>query len=211
MKADKQIALRSNTSGWVAPRWCERLRNTSQRMTMVGLLRVDLQPPIWGVSSVVERRSPKPHTEVQFLYFLPIICIFLKLLSSLVKRAAKNWGASCVWQGLYADNTKWGADGVQGVAVGWGRSPASRMGVGNMPQRSAGGSGRNLSDINRQHVSKHQLTLQYNILNNERRNLFWFYILHLRSLRCLLMYNGMAGATVRTSALTDKKGESDNK
>ena len=39
---------------------------------MVGLLRVDLQPPIWGVSSVVERRSPKPHTGVRFAHFLPI-------------------------------------------------------------------------------------------------------------------------------------------
>ena len=27
---------------------------------------------IWGVSLVVEHRSPKPNTEVRFLYFLPI-------------------------------------------------------------------------------------------------------------------------------------------
>ena len=43
--------------------------------------------------------------QVRILPEAPIICIFLKSLSSLVKGAAKNWGTSCVWQGLYADNT----------------------------------------------------------------------------------------------------------
>ena len=64
---------------------------------------------------------------------------------------------------------------VQGVAVGWGRSPASRMRVGHMPQRPSGGSKSHCK------ADTDSKTLQ----QQERRVSF--------RTRCLLMYKAVSG------------------